>query len=61
MNGLLTFSKWFEGHQQNASGANIMSRSWNSEQLGFMTDTFYTVSQLLATIKRTLCSFKTAP
>ena len=36
------------------SGANVISRPYNGERLGFMPGTFDTVPQLLATIKRTV-------
>ena len=43
-----------EDHQQNSSGANVISPPYNGERLAFMPGTFDTVPQLLATIKRTV-------
>ena len=43
-----------EDHQRNSSGANVISRPYNGERLAFMPGTFDTVTQLLATIKRTV-------
>ena len=55
-NGVLTSysSGGLEDHQRNSSGANVISRPYNGEQLAFMPGTFDTVPQLLATIKRTV-------
>ena len=55
-NGVLTSCSLggFEDHQRNSSGANVISRPYNGEQLVFMPGTFDTVPHLLATIKRTV-------
>ena len=44
----------FEDHQRNSPRANVISRPYNGERLGFRSGTFDTVSQLSATIKRTV-------
>ena len=55
-NGVLTSYRiiGLEDHQRNSPGANVISRPYNGERLGFMPGTLDTVPQLLATIKRTV-------
>ena len=50
---LVAFSlRGFEESQNRATGSNVISRPHNGEKLAFMTGTYDTVAQILATIKR---------
>ena len=54
-NGVLIYSlSGLEDHQRNSSEANVISRPYNGDWLGFIPGSFANVPMLLATIKRTV-------
>ena len=56
VNGNLTVYnlKHYEDSPEMSSGAKVISRPYSGQKLVFMPETFDTVAQLLATVKRTV-------